>query len=127
MNRSFAITFGAGKEFYELRRQMREKLEKDAPEAASFDLRAWDKLVAFAGLVMNAPQEIFSCAVISRELAIRQATEADADLDARLSGLLNSNKRARQFSLSMAEYLVSASGMPREMLTAMEAIFLRTM
>ena len=79
----------------------------DAPESASFDLRAWDKLVAFAGLVMDAPQEIFSCAVISRELAIREVSAADADLDSRLSALINTSKRARQFSLSMAEYLVA--------------------
>lgn len=116
-----------GKESYELRRQMREKLERDAPEAASFDLRAWDRLVAFAGLVMNAPQEIFSCAVICREFAIRQATGADTDLDTRLRGLLDSNKRARQFSLSMSEYLVSASGIPREMLMTIEGILLKSL
>jgi hypothetical protein len=72
---------------------------------------------------MKAPQEIFSCALISREVAIRQATGVDTDLDTRLSGLVNSNKRARQFSLSMAEYLVAASGMPRDMLTAVETVF----
>jgi hypothetical protein len=115
-----------GKEAYELRRQMREKLQKDAPDSASFDLRAWDKFVAFAGLVMNAPQEIFSCAVISRELAIREVSAADTNLDARLSILINTNKRARQFSLSMAEYLVAASGLPREMNAATEALFLKS-
>jgi hypothetical protein len=113
-----------GKESYELRRQMRERLERDAPETASFDLRAWDKLVAFARLVVNAPQEIFSCAMMGREIAIRQATGIDPELDSRLRGLLNSSKRARQYSLSMAEYLVSASGLPQEMLKAAEALYL---
>ena len=115
-----------GREAYELRRQMREKLDKDAPESASFDLRAWDKLVAFASLVMDAPQEIFSCAMISRELAIRQTSGADMALDAGLRDRLDRSSRARQFSLSMAEYLVTASGLPRELLAATEAIFLTT-
>lgn len=115
-----------GKEAYELRRQMREKLDKDAPESTSFDLRAWDKLVAFAGLVMHAPQEIFRCAIISRELAIREVGTPDASLDIRLDAMISSNKRARQFSLSMAEYLIAASGIPGEMNTATEALFLKS-
>jgi len=114
-----------GKEAYELRRQMREKLDKDAPESKAFDLRAWDKLVAFAGLVMHAPQEIFRCAIISRELAIREVNTPDANLDICLNAMINSNKRVRQFSLSMAEYLIAASGIPREMNTAIESLFLK--
>ena len=40
--------------------------------------------------------------------------------------MISSNKRARQFSLSMAEYLIAASGIPREMNTATEALFLKS-
>ena len=114
-----------GKESYELRRQMREKITKNALDTAPFDLPAWDRLVSFAGLVVSAPQEIFNCAMICRELALRQATGGDVYLDNRLYGMINNNKRARQFALSMADYLIAASGLPMEMMKITGSIFLK--
>ena len=75
---------------------------------------------------MNAPQEIFICALISRELALREVSASVPDLDVRLNVLINANKRARQFSLSMAEYMVAASGLPQEMNATTEALFLKS-
>ena len=63
--------------------------------------------------------------MICRELALRQATGGDVYLDNRLYGMINNNKRARQFALSMADYLIAASGLPMEMMKITGSIFLK--
>jgi hypothetical protein len=79
------------------------------------ELPAWDDLVKFAGLVVGAPQNVFDCAQFCRELAIRNASEAQTTFDAELSQLLKKNDRIRQFSMGLCDYAVSAGGLPSDM------------
>ena len=57
-----------GKEFYQIRQELRQKAD---PAAAAQDFPSWDKLLSFAGLVITAPHELFSCVNICREMSIQ--------------------------------------------------------
>jgi hypothetical protein len=90
---------------------------------SSVELPRWNELVSFAGLVVGAPQNIFECALICRELAIRCATTPNAQFDKALTARFKSNSRIRQFSLSLSDTLVAAGGLPSDMGKRVQDIF----
>ncbi|HHW33383.1 MAG TPA: hypothetical protein GXX24_04460 [Paracoccus solventivorans] len=100
-----------GKESYQIRQEIRQRAE--AGDVAQ-EFPAWDKLVSLAGLVITAPQEIFGCASVSRDLAIRTLCGINKDHDKRLSAVLSSNRRARQFVMAVVDYMIAASGIPKD-------------
>jgi hypothetical protein len=102
-----------GKESYDIRQQMRDRTA--AENSTTVELPAWDGLVAFAGLVISAPQSILGCAHACREVSIRAAFGSDSNFDKHLSHRLKVNTRIRQFSTALADYLVTAGGLPKEM------------
>lgn len=103
-----------GKESYQIRQQMREKSGAEKGHTA-IELPAWASLVAFAGTIISAPQNIFECAHVSRELSLRDASSHEARFDAKLSQRLKSNSRIRQFSAGLIDYLVAAGGLPKDL------------
>lgn len=104
-----------GKEQYQMRQQMREKAAAENSNIAAVELPAWEKLVSFVGLVIAEPKSIFECAYFCRELAFRVACGADATFDIELTRVVTSNTRVKQFSVGLADYLISACGIPRDM------------
>jgi hypothetical protein len=102
-----------GKESYNIRQQMRERAVSN--DGALIELPSWDALVAFAGLIISAPQSIMECAYACREVSIRAASGPNPDFDKCLSGRLRSNTRVRQFSAALGDYLVSAGGLPKDL------------
>jgi hypothetical protein len=53
-----------GKESYNIRQQLRERVT--AENGGAMELPAWESLVAFAGLIVSAPQSILHCAYMCR-------------------------------------------------------------
>jgi hypothetical protein len=102
-----------GKESYNIRQQMRDRAAID--NGATVELPAWDALVAFAGLIVSAPQSILECAHVCREVSIRAASGVNPNFDEHLSHHLKSSARIRQFSVALGDYLVSASGLPNDL------------
>jgi hypothetical protein len=82
--------------------------------------------VAFAGLIVGAPQSILQCAHVSREFSIRFAVGKQSDLDNDLSRRLKGSSRIRQFSIALAEYLVSAGGLPKDIAKRTQAALFET-
>ena len=71
-----------GKESYGIRQQMRDRSAPD--NGHSLELPAWEALLAFAGLIVSAPQSVLECAHVCRELSIRVAAGVNADFDKRI-------------------------------------------
>lgn len=104
-----------GKESYQMRRQMRDKAAADNPALGAVELPAWDKLLAFVGVVLSAPQSIFECAYFSRELAFRVVCGSSAAMDIGLAKASSGNTRIKQFSIGLTDYLVVACGLPKDL------------
>lgn len=102
-----------GKESYQMRQQMREKAAADNPALGAVELPAWDKLVAYVGVVLSAPQSIFECASFLRELAFRLVCGPNPSIDLDLAKASSDNTRIRQFSVGLIDYLVAACGLPK--------------
>jgi hypothetical protein len=110
--------FWGGKESYNIRKQMRERLGGEGD--TSVELPAWDNLLTFSGLIVSAPHSILDCAHVCRELSIRAITGPNAAFDTNLSGRLKNNSRIRQFCAGLNDYLVSAGKLPRELATRVQ-------
>jgi len=102
-----------GKESYNIRQQMRDRAATE--NGATVELPAWDALVAFAGLIVSAPQSVLECAHVCREVSIRTADVSNPTFDKHLSHRLKSNSRIRQFSTALGDYLVIAGGLPKDL------------
>jgi hypothetical protein len=110
-----------GKETYQIRQQLHDKMSKEGPSAV--ELPKWNELVSFASLVVGAPQNVFECSLVCRELAIRCATKADFQFDKMLTARCKANSRIRQFSLALSDTLVAAGGLPSDMGKRVQEIF----
>lgn len=108
-----------GKESYIVRRQMKGKAEDGS--LPDLDFPAWERLVDFAGLIIAAPQEIFGCVSVCRDLSIRIACGRVLAHDQQISAALTRNKRVRQFVMSMVDYLIAACGLPKDLSARMQA------
>jgi hypothetical protein len=49
-----------------------------------------------------------------QDLAFRELTSPDADLDKRLADRFAANSRVRQFSLLAAQYIISSTKIPKD-------------
>lgn len=102
-----------GEESYANRQHMKTLMGSSKGEALEFP--GWDRFVHLAGLVIAAPQEFFSCAHLTREIAFRCLSGEDAILDATLSLDLAKNKRLLQFIPALAQYFQRACQLPRDL------------
>lgn len=111
-----------GRESYKLRQQLqRDRAGHESSVNAVVDFPAWDKLVSYFGLVVDAPQETFKCAHFCREVAFREAGSADSKFDAEMGSFVSRAPRAKQFSVGLVDYLVLACGLPRDLGTEVAA------
>lgn len=111
-----------GKESYQIRQEIRQKTDGVVVQ----EFPAWDRLVSFAGVVIAAPQELFGCVNICREMSIRTLSGVLPEPEKRLSSMLLSNKRGRQFILAAVDYLINGCGLPKDLsdrvATSLEAL-----
>jgi len=107
-----------GKESYHIRQGLLNRV--DAGESTQ-EFPAWEKLVRLAGLVMSAPQEVFGCVSVCRDLSIRIACGRNKDHDSRMLDFFASNRRARQFILAVSDYVIAASGIPKDFLRRVQS------
>lgn len=105
-----------GKESY----QIRQEISQRTGAASSVEFPAWVALTNLTGLVITAPQEVFVCIGVCRDLAIRLACGRNGDHDKRLSASFASNRRARQFVMAVVDYMIAASGIPKDFSTRVQ-------
>jgi hypothetical protein len=108
-----------GRENYELRfklhRALQERAGADGSQITDFDLPEWGKLVELVRGYPEAPEALAPLALIVKEIAFRSATpQPKPDADRRISALLLSSNRARQFIFSATAYLIQATKLPRD-------------
>jgi len=101
-----------GKESFQIRQEMRQRAEANGTVQ---EFPAWDRFVALAGVVITAPQDLFRCVNICRDIAIRLACGRDPDHEKRLSQAIVASNRARQFIMGLTDYLIAASGLPKDL------------
>lgn len=106
-----------GKESYQIRLEIRQRAEA---VGGVQEFPAWDRLVSLASLIITAPQEVFDCVGLCRDLAIRSACGRNAEHDKRLSKSFASNRRARQFIMAGVDYMIAASGVPKDFSTRIQ-------
>lgn len=105
-----------GRESYVVRQALlKDRSGAEATSASVVDFPAWEKLVSYFGLVVDAPQETFKCAHFCREVAFRIASSSDSDMDLGISAFVAQSPRAKQFSSGLVDYLVLACGLPRDL------------
>ena len=93
---------------------MHERAGADGSQLTDFDLPEWGKLVELVRGYLEAPEALAPLALIAKEIAFHSATPLpELDADRRISALLLSSNRARQFIFSATAYLVQASKVPR--------------
>jgi hypothetical protein len=105
-----------GKESYQIRQEISQRTEA----ASGVEFPAWVALTTLTGLVITAPQEVFVCVGVCRDLAIRLACGRNGDHDKRLSRSFASNRRARQFVMAVVDYMIAASGIPKDFSTRVQ-------
>jgi hypothetical protein len=111
-----------GRENYDLRLKLRRALSERVGGAGDFDLPEWGKLVELVRSYLDAPEALAKLPLVVKEIAFRSAAPAPKpDADRRVTDLLSSNNRARQFIFSAMAYLVEASGLPRALQRDFEA------
>jgi hypothetical protein len=110
-----------GKESYDIRQQMRTATE----HSGNVELPAWSLLVAFAGLVIPAPQDVLECVHVCRELSLRVASGGNEEYDQNLARFVKLRPRVRQFAASLSEYLISAGTLPTEFSTNVRSMLFK--
>ncbi|RRH69030.1 hypothetical protein [Falsigemmobacter faecalis] len=107
-----------GKEAFEIRQALRERavqLNSGAEIPADVqEFPAWEQLQHFVGLVVSAPQAVFGCVNLCRDLSIRCVVTKSADEEVNLANGVRGSNRATQFILAMGAYLVSACQLPSD-------------
>ncbi|MCO6417373.1 hypothetical protein JYK14_14535 [Siccirubricoccus sp. KC 17139] len=107
-----------GKESYQIRQEIRQRAEG---VSGIQEFPAWDKLVSLVGLVITAPQEVLGCIDVCRDLAIRIICGKNESHDKRLTAVFASNRRARQFVMAVVDYMIAASGIPKDFSARVQA------
>ncbi len=115
-----------GRENYELRLKLRRALSERGGTAGDanteFDLPQWGRLVELMRGYLEAPEALAGLPLIAKEVAFRAASPSPkSDADHRLRKLFSNNNRARQFIFLAANYLVLASGLPKEFSRQLES------
>ncbi|PFG54550.1 hypothetical protein ATG98_3814 [Marinobacter sp. LV10R520-4] len=90
-------------------------------EEAEFN--GWPMFVELCRSLLDSPADIQKCVNPLRELAMRSVTPIDEKKDAHLSSLIASNKRIRQFSMSLVRYFVTATKLPSEFISDLDKAF----
>ena len=105
-----------GREAYELRQRLNVALKsaRGVEAAAQFDFPGWAQFLEMFRSFLDAPFTLGPACLPIKDLAFRELSTPDPKIDARLVKRLQVNNRVRQYAISAASYLVSASKLPKE-------------
>jgi hypothetical protein len=105
-----------GRDSFLLRNKMTELFAAQNQNIASLEpeLKNWPSFIELCRKLLDSPADIQDCIFPIRELGFRSVMDKEKNKEEYNSDLINSNKRIRQFSLSMAKYLVSAVNLPKD-------------
>lgn len=104
-----------GRENYEIRQRLKDAAAaRRGADAAAFDLPGWETfLEVFRGL-LDAPTLVGSSCLPLQDLAFRELSVVNKDLDLRLRSRLLGNARVRQFINLATLYVSGAAKLPKE-------------
>jgi hypothetical protein len=105
-----------GKEAYELRQRLNVAIQsaRGVEKAAVFDFPGWANFLEMFRSFLDAPFTLAPTCLPLKDMAFRELSTVDPQIDARLAKRLQANNRVRQYAMATANYLVSASRLPRE-------------
>ncbi|HBX56278.1 MAG TPA: hypothetical protein DEH10_12960 [Pseudomonas sp.] len=107
-----------GRESYIQRRDLKNAaLEFTGQKKAELELPGWAKFIELSRNLLNAPAEISSTLIPCRELAMRFLSDNDVEIDKHLRARLKTSNRTKQFMTAASDYLVSATGLPKDLHT----------
>lgn len=109
-----------GKESFSIRQDLSPKNGDGI--SRPLELPAWEKLVSFSGIIIAAPQDLFGCVNICRNISIRTLCGINELHDNDLKNAVKLNKRARQFILSMNDYIIAGCSLPSDFGRRVESI-----
>ena len=113
-----------GRDNYFIRKQMRLAALGTAPGAngAEMELPEWPRLVELMRSFLDAPEALPPLAYLAKEIAFRTVAPAPKPAaETQLRRAFEINKRARQFIFLTGNYLVTATKLPREFASNLEA------
>lgn len=105
-----------GKEAYELRQRLNIAIKsvRGVETATPFDFPGWSNFVEMFRGFLDAPFALAATCLPIKDMAFRELSIIDEQIDARLAKRLQANNRVRQYAIATGNYLVSASRLPRE-------------
>ncbi len=105
-----------GKENYDLRQRLNTaiKAAKGVMESEPFEFPAWDRFVEYFRGCLDSPLSLGATCLPIKDMAFRELSDINTDIDRRLSLRLKANNRVRQFALAAASYFVESNKLPRE-------------
>jgi hypothetical protein len=104
-----------GKDNYVVRQKLSMALQlgKGAEKIEQFELPGWDTFVTIFRSYLDSPRQLGGICLPLKDFAFRDVSVHDSVLDKRLHQRLDANDRIRQYILSLAKYLVSATKIPK--------------
>lgn len=114
-----------GRDSYMLRSRLSELFAASREGASQQDpeLKDWPAFMELTRKLLDSPVDIQKCITPMREFAMMELVGRSEPKDEYLSELIAQNKRIRQFSVSMARYLVDSLRMPKDFYRALENEF----
>lgn len=105
-----------GKENYDLRQKLNNaiKIARGVVDAEPFEFPAWGKFIDYFRNCLDSPLSLSATCLPLKDMAFRDLSVPDIDIDRRLSSRLKVNNRIRQFSVAAASYFCDANKLPRE-------------
>jgi regulator of extracellular matrix RemA (YlzA/DUF370 family) len=104
-----------GRENYDIRQRLKEAAAVSrGADPGVFELPGWDTFVEVFRSLLDAPTLVGSTCLPTQDLAFREISVIDQSLDKRLATRLSGNSRVRQFIGLAAQYVISASRLPRD-------------
>lgn len=105
-----------GRDSYTLRSRLTELFaaQRDGVLLQEPELRDWSGFMELTRKLLNSPMDIQKCMFPLREFAFMKVAVRDESKVQYVAGLVQSNKRLRQFCVSLARYLVESLRLPRE-------------
>jgi hypothetical protein len=105
-----------GKEAYELRQRLNSALRsaRGIENGAPFDFPGWPNFLEMFRSFLDAPFTLAPTCLPIKDIAFRELSSVNPQIDARLARRLQANNRVRQYAIATASYLVNATRLPRE-------------
>jgi hypothetical protein len=105
-----------GRDSFILRDKLTKMFVNNKTDEASSEpeLRAWPEFLELVRSLLDAPDDVLSCAFPLREIGFSYLAENAEHKEQHLTTLVSGNRRIRQYSMAQCKYLVAAFKLPKE-------------